>query len=148
MTRLEIFEQKRRVYHRGWLLGFILFTVFWMVRFVLRWAGVQSEPIRFVAAICMVLTVPLMFYFIVRMDSLRRQAKNDPELNALLQDELIQHHQLQAWKYGFIAMAGCLGVFVVLSIFLDLKDTIAVLFTALWAGFGGYHLSFYRMERE
>jgi hypothetical protein len=45
-------------------------------------------------------------------------------------------------------MAGCLGVFVVLSIFLDLKDTIAVLFTALWAGFGGYHLSFYRMERE
>lgn len=148
MTHIELFEKKRRAYHRGWIVGFVFFTVLWVLRFALRWAGVQSEPLRVVVAICLALTVPLMFYFIVRMDSLRRQAKNDPELKALLQDELVKHHELKAWKYGFIAMAVCLGVFVVLTAFLDIKDTNAVIFTALWAGFGGYHLSFYRMERE
>jgi hypothetical protein len=148
MTSIALFEQKRRAYYRGWLVGFILFTVLWVVRFVLRWAGVQSEILYPALAIGFVLVIPLMFHFIVRMDSLRRQAKNDPELNALLQDELIKHHELKAWKFGFIAMAVSLGVFVVLSVFLDLKDTNAVLFTALWAGFGGYHLSFYNMERE
>ena len=148
MTHTGVFEQKRRTYHRGWLLGFILFTVLWVVRFALRWAEVQSRSIDIGLAVGFILAIPLMLYFIVKLDSLRRQAKNDPELSALLQDELILHHQLQAWKYGFIAMAACLGVFIVLSVFLDFKDTNAVLFTALWAGFGGYHLSFYRMERE
>jgi hypothetical protein len=148
MASIELFEKERRAYYRGWVLGFIFFTAFWVVRFVLRWAGVQSDVLYLALAIGFILVVPLMFYFILRMDSLRRQAKTDPELKALLQDELVKHHELKAWKYGFIAMAGCLGVFVVLSVFLDLKDTNAVLFTALWAGFGGYHLSFYRMERE
>jgi hypothetical protein len=148
MTHIELFERKRRGFYRGWLVGFILFTVFWILRFALRWAGVQSDILYLALAIGFVLVIPLMFYFIVRMDSLRRQAKNDPELKALLQDELVKHHELKAWKYGFIAMAVCLGVFVVLTAFLDIKDTNAVIFTALWAGFGGYHLSFYRMEKE
>ena len=89
-----------------------------------------------------------MFYFLMRMDSLRRLARNNAELRAFLQDELIKYHEMKAWKYGFISMAACLAVFVVLSVFIDLKDTNAVVFTALWVGFGGYHLSFYRMERE
>ena len=148
MVQIAIFEQKRRTYHRGWLMGFVLFSVLWVVRFVLRWAGVQSRAVDVGLALGFILVIPLMFYFIVRMDSLRRQAKGDPELSALLQDELILHHQLKAWKYGFIAMAVCLGVFIALSVFLDFKDTNAVLFTALWAGFGGYHLSFYRMEKD
>ena len=148
MTHIEIFEQKRRAYHRGWVLGFVLFTVFWVVRFSLRWAGVQSRAVDVALAIAFILVIPLMFYFIVKLDSLRRQANNDAELSALLQDELILYHQLKAWKFGFIAMAACIGVFIVLSVFLDLKDTNAVLFTALWAGFGGYHLSFYRMEKD
>jgi uncharacterized membrane protein len=148
MASIDLFEQKRRAYHRGWVMGFILFTIFWVVRVSLRWAGVQSRAVDAALAIAFILVIPLMFYFIVKLDSLRRQAKNDAELSALLQDELIQHHQLQAWKYGFIAMAACIGVFIVLAVFLDFKDTNSVLFTALWAGFGGYHLSFYRMERE
>lgn len=145
---IELFERKRRTYHRGWLIGFIIFTIFWVLRFSLKWAGLQSEILDYVLGICLVLTIFLMFYFIIRMDSLRRQARGNPELNALLQDELVKYHHMKAWKYGFIAMAVCLGVFVILSIFLDFKDTNAVIFTALWAGFGGYHLSFYCMERE
>ena len=145
---IEFFDRRRRAYYRGWVIGFIIFTVFWVVRFGLRWAGIQSEILDWALGICLALTIPLMFYFIIRMDSLRRLAKNNPELKALLQDELVKYHEMKAWKTGFIAMAACLGVFVILSVFVDLKDTNAVVFTALWAGLGGYHLSFYRMERE
>jgi len=147
-TNIELFDRKRRACYRGWVTGFIIFTVFWVLRFSLKWAGIQSEILDWTIGICLALTIPLMFYYIVRMDSLRRLARNNPELNALLQDELVKYHEMKAWKYGFIAMAACLGVFVILSVFLDLKDTNAVVFTAFWAGFGGYHLSFYRMERE
>jgi heme/copper-type cytochrome/quinol oxidase subunit 4 len=145
---IELFDRKRRAYYRGWVIGFVLFTVFWVVRFGLKWAGIQSEILDWVLGIGFALVIPWQFYFLIKMNSLRGQAKNNPELNALLQDELVRYHELKAWKFGFIAMAACLGVFVVLSVFLDLKDTNAVVFTALWAGFGGYHLSFYSMERE
>jgi hypothetical protein len=145
---IELFDRKRRAYYHGWVIGFIIFTVFWLLRFGLKWAGVQSEILDWGLGICLALTIPLMFYFLIRMDSLRRLARNNPELKALLQDELVKYHEMKAWKVGFIAMAACLGLFVVLSVFLDLKDTNAVVFTALWAGFGGYHLSFYYMERE
>jgi hypothetical protein len=144
---IELFDRKRRAYYRGWVIGFIIFTAFWVVRFGLKWAGVQSEILDWGLGIGLALTIPLMFYFIIRMDSLRRLARNNPELKALLQDELVKHHEMKAWKVGFIAMAACLGFFVILSAFLNLKDTNAVVFTALWAGFGGYHLSFYYMER-
>jgi hypothetical protein len=145
---IELFDRMRRAYHRGWVIGFVIFTVLWLLRFGLKWAGIRSEILDWGLGIGLVLTIPLMLYFIIRMDSLRRLAKNNPELKALLQDELVKYHEMKAWKYGFIAMAACLGVFVILSVFLDLKDTNAVVFTAFWAGFGGYHLSFYSMERE
>lgn len=32
MTRIELFERKRRAHYRGWLIGFIFFTVFWAER--------------------------------------------------------------------------------------------------------------------
>jgi heme/copper-type cytochrome/quinol oxidase subunit 4 len=144
---IELFDRKRRAYYRGWVIGFVLFTVFWVVRFALKWAGIQSEILDWVLGIGFALVIPWQFYFLIKMNSLRRRAKNSPELSALLQDELVKYHELRAWKFGFIAMAACLGVFVVLSVFLDLKDTSAVVFTALWAGFGGYHLSFYYLER-
>jgi uncharacterized membrane protein YhaH (DUF805 family) len=145
---IELFDRKRRAYYLAWLIGFIIFTVLWLIRFGLKWAGLQSEILNLVLGIGLVLTIPLMFYFIIKMDSLRRQARNNPELKSLLQDELVKYHEMRAWKFGFIAMAACLGIFVFLSVFLELKDTNAVAFTAFWAGIGGYHLSFYRMERE
>jgi len=146
--KVELFDRKRRVCYRGWVIGFVAFTALWVARFGLKWADVQSEILDWTLGICLALTIAVMSYFIIRMDSLRRRAKTDSELRALLQDELVKYHEMKAWKFGFIAMAACLALFVVLSVFLDLKDTNAVVFTALWAGLGGYHLSFYRMERE
>ena len=68
---IELFDRKRRVCYRGWVIGFIIFTVFWVVRFGLKWTGVQSEILDWGLGICLALTIPLMFYFLIRMNSLR-----------------------------------------------------------------------------
>ena len=82
------------------------------------------------------------------MSALRKQAASNPELKVLLEDELVKHHEMRDWKYGFLAMTTCLGILGVLAIFIGLTDTVSVIFTALWAGIGGYHVSFSYMEKE
>ncbi len=147
MASIELFDQKRRAYYRGFVFSFTPFAVLWVLRLVLRWTGVLPRDLDSALLIAIALTIPFQFYFSSKLNSLRSKAKNDPELSALLQDELIKFHALRAWQFGFIAMACTLGIFIVVSIFLDLEDLPAVLFTVLWAGVAGYHLSFYRMER-
>ena len=148
MVSIELFDQKRRAYYRGFVFSFILFAVFWILRMILRWTGVLPRGIDLALLFATALTIPFQFFFSMKLNALRSKAKNDPELSALLQDELIKFHALRAWQFGFIIMACTLGAFIVLSIFLDFKDLPSVLFTVLWAGVGGYHLSFYRLERE
>jgi hypothetical protein len=149
MASIELFDQKRRAYYRGFVFSFTLFAVIWVLRLILKWTGVVPRDLDSALLVAIALTIPFQFYFSMKLNALRSKAKNEPELNALFQDELVKFHALRAWKSGFIAMVCTLGIFAVLSIFhLDFKDLPAVLFTILWAGVGGYHLSFYRLERE
>jgi hypothetical protein len=148
MASIELFDQKRRAYYRGFVFSFTLFAVIWVLRLILRWTEILPRDLDRALLVAVALTIPFQLYFSLKLNSQRSKAKKDPELGALLQDELIKFHALKAWQFGFIAMACTMGIFIVLSIFLDFKDLPAVLFTALWAGVGGYHLSFYRMERE
>lgn len=149
MANIEVFDQKRRAFYRGFVFSFTLFAVLWVLRLVLRWAGVLPRDLDSALLVAIFLTIPFQFYFSMKLNALRSKAKNDPELNVVLQDELIKFHALRAWQFGFIAMVCTLGIFIVLSIFrFDFNDLPAVLFTVLWAGVGGYHLSFYRLEKD
>ena len=147
MITMESFDQKRRNLYRGFVFSFTIFVALWVLRLILRQAGILPRDLDIALLVATALTIPFLFYFSMMLNVLRSKAKKDPELRALFQDELITFHALSAWKFGFIAMAGALGIFIVLATFIDFPDVPAVLFTALWAGVGGYHLSFYRMER-
>ncbi len=148
MASIELFDQKRRIFYRGFVFSFTLFAVLWVLRLILRWTGVLPRDLDSALLVAIALTIPFQFYFSMKLNALRSKAKNDPELSAVLQDELIKFRAMRAWQFGFIAMACALGAFIVISIFVGFKDLPAVLFTVLWAGVGGYHLSFYRMERD
>ena len=148
MASIELFDQKRRAHYRGFVFSFTLFAALWILRLILKWGGVLPRDMDIALLAAIALTIPFQFYFSMRLNALRSKAKNDPELSAILQDELIKFHALRAWQFGFIAVACTLGIFIVVSIFLDIKDLPAVMFTALWAGIGGYHLAFYRMEKD
>lgn len=148
MTSVTSFDQKRSAYYRGFVFSFTIFAALWVSRLILRWSGILPRDLDIALLAATALAIPFQLYFSMMLNSLRSKAKKDPDLSALLQDELITFHALRAWKFGFVAMAGALGIFIVLAILIDFPDVPSVLFTVLWAGVGGYHLSFYSMERE
>lgn len=148
MERSEAFEKKFRSVYRLYVGAFMIFTAGWLVRFVVKTVGTLPDWLDYGFAGILILTVPLQFYAVIRMNALKKMAAADAELNVFFTDERVRAHEKSAWKYGFIAMAFTLGVLGVISVFADLKDTSAVIFTAFWAGFGGYHLSFILLERR
>ena len=147
MERSEAFEKKYRSVYRLFIGAFMIFVAGWLARFVAKTAGTLPDWLDYGFAGILILTVPLQFYAVVRMNALKKKAATDAELNVFFTDERVKAHEKSAWKYGFIAMAVVLGVLGVISIFAELTDANGVIFTALWAGFGGYHLSFYLLER-
>jgi hypothetical protein len=147
-SKIDEFERTYRGVYSRFVIVFLVFSAAWLVRFIVRTIGTLPEWLDIGFAVILILTLPAQFYSVVRLSALRKRGQADAELGVLFTDERIQAHGKAAWMYGFIAMASVLAVLGAISVFADLKDTNAVIFTALWAGFGAYHLSFVLMERR
>lgn len=145
---IEILDRKRRVYLFIYLISFAVFFLTFTLRFALKSAGVPLHASDWILGIAFGLSLPVQAYGAWGLNSVRRQVKRDPEKYAALYDELVKYQEMKAWRLGFIAMAACLAVFCVISIFTPIKDIPSLTFISLWAGFGGYHLSFYIMNRS
>lgn len=144
---IEALDRKRRLYLFIYLLSFGVFFLTFTLRFALKNAGVSLHASDWIIGIAFGLSLPFQAYGAWGLNSVRRQVKRDPEKYAALYDELVKYQEMKAWRFGFIAMAACLAVFCVVSIFATIKDIPSLMFISLWAGFGGYHLSFYIMNR-
>jgi hypothetical protein len=144
---IEDLDRKRRRYLLIYLLSFGVFFLTFTLRFILKNAGVALGASDWILGITFGLSLPFQAYGAWGLNSVRRQVKRDPEKYAALYDELVKYQEMKAWKFGFIGMAACLAVFCVASIFATIKDIPSLMFISLWAGFGGYHLSFYLMNR-
>lgn len=148
INKIDEFERTHRGVPMRFVAVFLFFSAAWLVRFVVRTIGPPPEWLDIGFAVILILTLPAQFYSVVRLSALRKRGQADAELGVLFTDERIQAHGKAAWMYGFIAMASVLAVLGVISVFADLKDTNAVIFTALRAGFGGDPLPFVLMERR
>jgi hypothetical protein len=79
-VKIVLLDRKRGSNSRGCPAGFIAYTGFWVVRYGLKSGGIQSATLDWALGICLALTIPAMFYLIIRMDSLRGQARTDSGL--------------------------------------------------------------------
>jgi len=147
-SEIEKFDRIFRRVYKTYVFGFLAFMAAWVLRFTVMTIGTLPEWLDWGFAGVLILTLPIQFYTVVRMNTLKKRGMADAELSVLFTDERIRSHEKAAWKFGFLAMAGTLGVLGVISVFASFKDTNAVIFTALWSGFGGYHLSFFLLEKD
>lgn len=148
MNQIEIIDQKRRKYLRGYLIGFAIFIFAWLLRFFIKANVIRSIPL-YVAVFVVLLTMVLVqAYFAIFLNILKRKIKNDPKLYSALYNELVRLHELKAWRAAFFSAIGFLILIAILSFLIPVRDIVFVVLTAILAGFFGYHCAFYYLDRN
>lgn len=146
-TQIEIFDQRRKHYRGGGLVGSVIFLIFWIAYVVLGLSGQTMDLLRTILLTVLILSVIFQAYFAVRVVSLEWMIKRDPKLKEALNNELIQHQELKAWRASFFFLIGFIVLAGILSIFVKIDDPMLIFLTALLVGFGTHNAFVYFSDR-
>lgn len=146
-TQIEIFDQHRKRYRSGLLVGSIIFLVAWFGYVLVRVSPEPLELFHTIVMVVLVVSLVIQAYYAVRTNLLERQIRKDAQLKAALNNELIQFNELKAWRAAFFAMLGFIILTAVFSFFVEIDDLMLVLLTLLLVGFGAHNLAVYLLDR-
>ena len=146
-TQIEIFDQKRKHYRAGGLVGSAVFLIFWIGYVFLRLSGQTMDLLRTILLTILILAVIFQAYYAGRAMSLDWKIKKDPNLKEALNNELVQQQELKAWRASFFALIGFIILAAILSILLKIDDTMLIFLTALLVGFGTHNAVIYFLDR-
>lgn len=146
-TQIEMFDQKRKHYRGGGLIGSAVFLLFWIGYVILRLSGQSLDLLRTILLTMLVISVVFQSYFGFRAISLERKIKKDPSLNEALNNELVQHQELKAWRASFFSVIGFIILAGIVSIFVKIYDPMLIFLTALLIGFGTHNAVVYLLDR-
>lgn len=146
-TQIEIFDQHRKRYRSGLLVGSIIFLVAWFGYVLVRVSPEPLELFHTIVMVVLVISLVIQAYYAVRTNLLERQIRKDAQLKAALNNELIQFNELKAWRAAFFAMLGFIILTAVFSFFVEIDDLMLVLLTLLLVGFGAHNLAVYLLDR-
>lgn len=145
--QIEIFDEKRKQYRGGGLIGSVVFFIFWIGYVILMLSGQTMDILRTILLAILILSILLQAYFAVRSISLEWKIKKDPILQEALNNELIQYHELQAWRASFFSMVAFIILAAITSIFVRIHDPMLIFLTILVIGFGTHNAAVYILDR-
>jgi len=134
-------------YRGGGLIGSIIFFIAWIGYVILRISGQNMVLLRTIVLAILILSVLFQAYFAIRNTLLERKIKKDPILNEALNNELVQHNELKAWRASFFSVIGFIVVAAVTSIFIQINDLMLIFLTVLLIGFGTHNITVYLFDR-
>jgi hypothetical protein len=146
-TQIETYDQKRKQYRGGGLIGSVFFLIAWIGYVITRISCLKNDLLRTVILVVLILAVIFQAYFAIRNVLLERRIKKDPVLREALNNELVQLNELKAWRVSFFSVIGFIVVSAVLSIFVQINDIMLVFLTALLIGFGTHNAAIYLLDR-
>ena len=146
-TQIEIFDQNRKRYRSGLLIGSIVFLLAWFGYIIVRIAPEPMVLMRTVVLILLVASLVAQAYYALRTTLLERRIRQDAQLNEALNNELIQLNELRAWRAAFFSMLGFIILTAVFSFFVQIDDLMLVLLTLLLVGFGAHNLAVFLLDR-
>ncbi|MFC1923132.1 hypothetical protein ACFLY4_07570 [Chloroflexota bacterium] len=146
-TQIEIYDQKRKQYRGGGLIGSLIFLIAWIGYVVIRISCLNNDLLRTIILAVLILAVLFQAYFALMNVLLEREIKKDPQLKDALNNELVQLNELKAWRASFFSVIGFIVVAAVLSIFVQINDIMLVFLTALLIGFGTHNAAVYLFDR-
>lgn len=145
--QIEKLENDRRRNTKGFFLVQSLFLIFWLLRFFLRSSGILYSQLRTIGIIVLVAALIAQVYYVIKLASIAKKMKSDPEIFSALNNELVQLNELKSWKAAFFSTVGCLLFLGLISFLFPIKDLIFVILTAILAGSGAYNLAFLVLDR-
>ena len=145
--QIEKLESDRRRNTKGLFLVQSLFLVFWLLRFFLKTSGVLDKPLQSLGIIVLVAALIAQVYYVIKLASVAKKMKSDPEIFSTLNNELVQLNELKSWKAAFFSTVGCLLFLGLISFIFPIEDLIFVILTAVLAGSGAYNLTFLVLDR-
>jgi hypothetical protein len=146
-TQIEIFDQNRKRYRSGLLVGSLIFLLAWFGYILVRVSPRPMELFHTIVLVVLIISLVVQAYYALRTTLLERQIRKDERLNEALNNELIQLNELKAWRAAFFLVLIFILITAVSSFFVQIQDLMLVLLTLLLVGFGTHNLAVYLLDR-
>lgn len=146
-TQIEIYDQDRKRYRSGLLIGSLIFLLAWFGYILVR---ILPQPVDlYITLVLVVLSISLVVqpYYALRTTLLERKIRQDAQWHEALNNELIQLNGLKAWLAAFFAVLGFIVITGLFSFFDQIDDLMLVLLTMLLVGFGAHNLAVFLLDR-
>jgi hypothetical protein len=118
-NQIEILDEKRRKYRGGYLVGFGVFFVAWIIRSVLKVAEIENDLAYTILMILLLLSALFQAYFAVKGKAIEDEIKKEPYLKEALNNELIRLYELKAWRVAFFSVVGFVFLVAIASLFVE-----------------------------
>ena len=145
--QIEIFDQKRKKYRGGHIIGIIVFFFAWLLRCVIKIFELEMETFHTVVFVFLILSVLFMAYFAIRFNIIEINIRKDSILKEALHNELVRLNRLKAWKIAFLSIVIFLIIVAILSAFVQINDFMLIFVTALLVGFGACNITIHILDR-
>jgi len=140
---IEYLDQQRMKFLKWYLVSFTIFMLLMLTRHFFRLGGFNAQPIGIAVLIGLIATLILQVIFIVRSALLERDIRQDPRLEAALNNELVKSLETQSWIAAYIGSAGMTLFFAITWSFYPICDPVTICLSAIAAGAGANRAHFY-----
>lgn len=146
-TQIEIYDQKRKYYRGGGLIGTFVFFLAWIGYVITRLSNQAADTARVVVLAVLILSVIVQAYYALRVNLLERDIRKNPDMKDALNNELVQLNELKAWRVSFFAVIGFIVIAAITSFFIQINDLMLIFLTALLVGFSTHNAAVYFLDK-
>lgn len=146
-TLIEIMDQKRNKFRRGYIIWLVVFFIAWIARSILKIFELEMDLFEIILLVILIFSVAVQAFYALKDNLLNLKLRKDPALREAVNDELVQLNELKAWKTAFFSLIGYVVFVAILSLFITFNDPMLIYITALLIGFGSYNTAVYFLNR-
>ena len=148
LSSVEQLDRRRMRLLEWYLVSFAVFLLLMLARFFFRTEGLNAQPIGIAVLAGLIVTVLVQAGSAIGQALLAQRIRNDPSLEAALNNELVQALETQSWRAAYFGAAGATAFFAIVSFFYPVCDPVMIALTAIVTGFGAYQGTFYFKYRS
>ena len=148
-SKIETYDQKRKKFRGGQILGYGVFFIAFIAWSVLKIGDTQAGALWTILNVVLGLAFLFCTYFGIRLALTEREIHRDPLLKEAIYNELDRLNELKAWKIAFYSLiiVNLIAAYLFHIMAVPLKEPIILIVTSLLVGFGSFDVARYILDR-